>query len=87
VNANRIEYNQIIIFITDITKQERLDKQIFKEKELWRKTFQTVNEGIMLSDESFNIILCNPALAKIVKYKKPEELIGAKNSLRNTWNT
>jgi PAS domain S-box-containing protein len=78
INANRIEYNQIIMFLSDITKQEQLDKLVFKEKEQWRRTFQAVSEGILLSDTNYTIMLCNPAFAKIVNYDKPEELIGSK---------
>lgn len=70
---------QIILFMTDITKQKQLDKQVYLEKEQWKQTFETVSEGIYLTDKNYQILLCNKAFANLTGYKKPEQLFGAKS--------
>ncbi len=68
---------QTILYFNDITRQKQLDKQVYIEKEQWRRTFSAVNEGLFLVDKDFRIILSNPAFAEITGYKAPEELVGA----------
>ncbi len=68
---------QTILYFNDITRQKQLDKQVYIEKEQWRRTFSAVNEGLFLVDKDFRIILSNPAFARITGYKSPEELVGA----------
>ncbi|MDA3865261.1 MAG: PAS domain S-box protein [Salinivirgaceae bacterium] len=68
---------QIILYLHDISKQKQLDKQVFLEKEQWRRTFNAVSEGIFLIDNNYQILLCNPAFARMVGHNSPDELIGA----------
>lgn len=70
---------QIILFLTNITKQKQLDKQVYLEKEQWEQTFDNVGQGIYLTDNNYQIILCNKAFAHLAGFKKPELLYGAKS--------
>ena len=70
---------QIIFYLHDITKQKRLDKQVYLEKEQWRRTFEAVKEGIFLIDKDYEILLCNPAFANIANQSNIQDLIGAKS--------
>jgi len=63
--------------IKEIEERKSLEKQIFREKELWRRSFVSISEGIFLIDTNYNILQCNKAFADIVG-EKPEELIGKK---------
>ena len=63
--------------IKEIEERKSLEKQLFREKELWRRSFVSISEGIFLIDTNYNILQCNKAFAKIVG-KNPEELIGKK---------
>ncbi|MFO7864299.1 MAG: PAS domain S-box protein [Salinivirgaceae bacterium] len=70
---------QIILYLHDISKQKQLDRQVFIEKEQWRRTFNAVSEGIFLLDSNYQILLCNPAFARMVGHNSPDELIGSQS--------
>ncbi len=64
--------------ISEIEERKKLEKQIIKDKELWRRSFKTISEGIYLIDTDFNILDCNKAFGDIIG-DTPENLIGKKS--------
>ena len=64
--------------VSEIEERKKLDKQITKDKELWRRSFKSISEGIYLIDTDYNILDCNKAFGDIVG-DTPENLIGKKS--------
>lgn len=63
--------------VSEIEERKKLEKQIIKDKELWRRSFISISEGIYLIDHNYNILECNKAFADILG-DVPENLIGKK---------
>jgi PAS domain S-box-containing protein len=63
--------------ITDITDRKQLEQEVIKEKELWRRSFVAISEGIFLLDNENNILQCNEAFSQIVG-KKTDDILGKK---------
>jgi PAS domain S-box-containing protein len=63
--------------VSEIEERKKLERQIIKDKELWRRSFISISEGIYLIDHNYNILECNKAFADILG-DVPENLIGKK---------
>ena len=63
--------------VSEIEERKKLEKQIIKDKEVWRRSFISISEGIYLIDRDYNILECNKAFGEIVG-DAPENLIGKK---------
>ena len=85
VSSAKQEKGHVLIFIMrDTTERSRSEKRIHhllatltKTKDEWEKTFNSVNEHIMLVDRDLNIIRCNKSFAKSIK-SSIHECIGRK---------
>ncbi len=56
-----------IFFATYVFKLEKIGKLLFFAKEEWEKTFNDINEAIIVNDIDFNIIRMNKAADEIIK--------------------
>jgi len=63
--------------VQDITERKRTEKALLKSEEKYRNIFTNSIEGIFQSTSDGRLISANAALANILGYTSPEELIGS----------
>ena len=64
-------------YARDITERKRTEKALLKSEEKYRNIFTNSIEGIFQSTSDGRLISANAALADILGYTSPEELIGS----------
>lgn len=69
---------EVRIAVTDVTKEREQDIKIIEEKEIWKKTFESVGEGIFILDENFTVLKANKTFASILG-KTIDEVLGEKS--------
>ncbi|MEO0096936.1 MAG: ATP-binding protein [candidate division WOR-3 bacterium] len=67
--------NQFLLFFTDRTEEITKTKEIYLTKQEWEKTFDAINDLIIIIDKDFNITKANK---KACQYFGEKELIGKK---------
>jgi two-component system cell cycle sensor histidine kinase/response regulator CckA len=73
----------IIGFLTDITDRKRAEEALRKAEEKYRGIFENAVEGIYQTTPDGRYIAANPALARMLGFDSPEELVSARNDVRN----
>ena len=66
---------------TDITERKRAEKALRQSEEKYRNIFENAVEGIFQTTLDGRLINANPALARMMGYDSPDELIAAINDL------
>ncbi len=61
----------------DITAWKKAQKSLKASEDRYREIFEKVSAGIFQTSKEGRILIANPALAKILGYDSPEELIGS----------
>ncbi len=59
----------------DITERKRLERELRDERDFVQQVFDTVGQGLTVSDEEGRFVLVNPAYARLFGYA-PQDLIG-----------
>jgi PAS domain S-box/diguanylate cyclase (GGDEF) domain len=78
VNSSPIEINsKLFLFsvITDATKREKNEEELFKEKELQRITMDSIGDGVVTTDNNGIITYINKAASIAVEYSL-DEVVG-----------
>ncbi|MFW6118352.1 MAG: PAS domain S-box protein [Chloroflexota bacterium] len=65
----------ISIFVRDITERKKMEESLKQAAEEWRKTFDSINDGVSIHDRDFRIQRANRAFADIFDMK-PSQIIG-----------
>jgi len=65
----------ISIFARDVTERKKMEESLEQAAEEWRKTFDSINDGISIHDRDFRIQRANRAFADIF-HVKPSQIIG-----------
>ncbi|MFA5375679.1 MAG: PAS domain S-box protein [Dehalococcoidia bacterium] len=79
INAVRISWDgkpATLNFLSDITQRKLTEDALRQSEEKLRLTFESVREGITISDLEGRVIMTNEAGLRMSGYKKKEELIG-----------
>jgi two-component system, cell cycle sensor histidine kinase and response regulator CckA len=71
----------IVINARDITDRKRSEEALRKAEEKYRSIFENAVEGIFQSTPEGRFISVNPALARILAYASPEELIASRTDI------
>ena len=71
------EISGLIGVITDISELKKMGDKLKKAAEDWRKTFDSISDGIFLVDKDNTIIKVNRAFARMHK-AEPKSLLGLK---------
>ncbi|MCK5451387.1 MAG: PAS domain S-box protein [Candidatus Omnitrophica bacterium] len=66
---------QIIYLVKDITERKMSEKKLFEEKEKHRKFIEFLSLGVYRANSNGDILQANLAMAKILGYDSPEELL------------
>lgn len=74
---------KIIGITQDITEQKLINDELKKAKDSLNTTFNTISEGIVLQDNNYAIVHCNPSAEKILGLTY-DQMIG-KNSIDPSW--
>jgi len=70
------QVSKIAIFISDITIQKSAEKALKQLEKKYRITYENVIEGVFQTTPDGRFINVNNALARILGYSSPEDLIG-----------
>jgi two-component system cell cycle sensor histidine kinase/response regulator CckA len=73
----------IVGFLTDITERKCAEQALRKAEEKYRGIFENAVEGIYQTTPDGRYIAANPALARMLGFDSPEELISARNDIQN----
>ncbi len=73
----------IIKFLTDITESKRSEEALRVAEAKYRSIFENSVEGIYQTTPDGRYISANPALARMLGFESPEELIEIRNDIRN----
>jgi len=77
--------NRVIWVARDITERRRADLALQRAEEKYRSIFEHVAEGIFQVDGQGRYLSANPALAKMLGYLSPAELIGQVSDIRRLY--
>lgn len=66
--------------IVDITDKKKASEELNRQKTLFEGIFRDVPDGMVVADTNRSIIMCNPALERILGYGS-EELLGKQASI------
>jgi PAS domain S-box-containing protein len=69
-------------FLTDITERKRAERSLREAEEKYRSIFENAVEGIYQTSPQGKYLSANPALARMLGFNSPEELIEARSDLR-----
>lgn len=72
----------ILGFMADITDQKRAEEALRHAEEKYRTIFENAVEGIYQTTPSGQYISANPALARMLGFDSPEELINARHDIQ-----
>ncbi len=74
------EFKGSFAFVTDITNRKIAEQKLKESEERYRNLIESVPFSIALIDQQGKVIYCNPAIEKLVGYRR-DELIG--NEFKN----
>lgn len=69
------------IFFRDVTESRQVEEQLRKSEERYRNIVENAVEGIFQTTAEENLILANPAMARMLGYESPEELVATISSV------
>ncbi len=64
-----------IALLQDVTERKKAERALREAEEKYRSIYENSNEGIFQSTPEGRLISANPALARILGYDSPEELV------------
>jgi PAS domain S-box-containing protein len=65
----------LVALLQDVTERKRAEMALRQAEEKYRSIYENSNEGIFQSTPEGRLISANPALARILGYDSPEELV------------
>jgi len=66
----------ILCISRDITERKKAGEALRKSEESYSLLFESTKDGILISNSKGRVTSVNPAAAKMLGYKEPEELLG-----------
>jgi PAS domain S-box-containing protein len=84
INARIITWDGVpasLSFITDITDRRQAQEELRASEEKYRTIFENAQEGIYQTTCEGKFIMANQAMARILGYDAPEELLDAQSDL------
>jgi PAS domain S-box-containing protein len=75
------EQKQIFCVGRDVTERKAAEKSLWEAEEKYRSIFENSNDGIFQNTPAGHFISANPAMARMLGFDSPEELIRARNDI------
>jgi PAS domain S-box-containing protein len=75
------EQNQIFCIGRDVTERKAAEKALRDAEEKYRSIFENSNDGIFQNTPGGRFVSANPAMARMLGFNSPEELIRARNDI------
>ncbi len=80
-DANR-RVKGILGFLADVTEQKKAEEALRQAEQKYRTIFENATEGIYQATPDGRYLVANPALASMLGFESPEELIRARTDIR-----
>src|SRR5918994_7245538 len=74
---------EVVLVHEDITDQREAEEERRHAEEKYRSIFENAVEGIFQTTVDGRFLTANPAMARMLGYESPEELLGAISSIRD----
>ena len=74
---------EVVLVHEDITDQRAAEEERRKAEEKYRSIFENAVEGIFQTTVEGGILTANPAMARMLGYESPEELLATVSSIRD----
>src|ERR687894_1557624 len=74
---------EVVLVHEDITDQMEAEEERRRAEEKYRSIFENAIEGIFQSTVDGRFLTANPAMARMLGYESPEELLGAISNIRD----
>ncbi len=71
-------WSRVIISINDITEKKEILETLKESKDKYQKLFDSVKDGLIISELNGKILSVNPAAVKILGYKNQKEILDLK---------
>jgi two-component system sensor histidine kinase/response regulator len=78
--AEQLQKNKTDL-LAEITERKQSEKALSEAEEKYRSIFENSNDGIFQNTPAGHFISANPAMARMLGFDSPEELIGARNDI------
>ncbi len=73
----------LLLILRDVTQERLQEKQLRAAEENYRSIFDNAQEGIFQNTPEGSYLSANPALARMLGFETPEELMRERNDLEN----
>ncbi|WP_243439618.1 EAL domain-containing protein [Fundidesulfovibrio soli] len=86
--AVRDEFGRVRLYegtVVDITKRKQAEEKLRRAESKYRSIFENSVEGIYQAAPNGMLLACNPALARILGYDSPEELLAVQPHLEDSF--
>jgi PAS domain S-box-containing protein len=81
VKVVRLERDYRLAVVRNITERKRAEEALRKAEQKYRDIFENAGEGIFQSTSDGRFLTANPAMARMLGYDSPEELIISRNDI------
>ena len=73
----KLRSGEIVAIYDDITERKEAEESLDKARDMWKKSFRLVSEGMFIIDKDYNILEANRCFADMLK-SSPEKCVGQK---------
>ncbi len=83
INLQLSEYEDeevFVAFVSDISQQKKIEREINRQKKLFETMFNTIQEGVVITNTEREILLANKGMFRTFGYH-PKDLIGKKTKI------
>lgn len=83
LNLQLAKYNNneaFVAFVSDISERKKAEREFQRQKKLFESMFDTIQEGVAITNTKRQILLANKGIFTLFGYK-PDEIIGQETSL------
>jgi PAS domain S-box-containing protein len=76
ISAKQMSDGNMQGIVRDITERKRAEEALHESEEKYRSLVTEMSDGIFATDVTGNLTYANPAMARMIGYKDPDQLMG-----------